>query len=196
MESVFSWISDYGYWALFALLMLGILGLPIPDETLLMFAGYLVYQGKLPFQPTMATAFLGSVCGISLSYLLGRWVGPPFVKKCERIFHLHPGALDRAKIWYQQKGKYALFFGYYIPGVRHLTALLAGSARLPLSTFGLFAYSGGFVWTLTFIGLGYALEEEWHTLSNTIHQWLIVTAMLAIAGIAIWMYLKRWHPQR
>lgn len=191
MDSVFSWISAYGYWALFVLLMLGIIGLPVPDETLLMFSGYLVSQGKLHFQPALATAFLGSVCGISLSYLLGWWIGPPFVQKCERIFHLNPGALDRAKIWYQRKGKYALFFGYYIPGVRHLTALLAGSARLPLSTFSLFAYSGGFVWSLTFISLGYGLEEEWQTLSASIHQWLILTTILIMAGIGLWMYLRR-----
>jgi len=193
MEYIFSWINEYGYWALFALLMLGILGLPIPDETLLMFAGYLVSQGQLQFQPTLATAFLGSACGISLSYALGWWIGPTIVKKCESMFHLDPGALDQAKIWFQRKGKYALFFGYYLPGVRHLTALLAGSSRLPLSTFGLFAYSGGFAWTLTFIVLGYGLEEEWQTLSETIHQWLLVVGILAIAGIGLWTYVNKWH---
>jgi membrane protein DedA with SNARE-associated domain len=195
MESVFSWINEYGYWALFALLMLGVVGLPIPDETLLMFAGYLVSQGKFQFQATIATAFLGSICGISLSYLLGWWIGPTFVHTCERIFHLNPGALERAKIWYQRKGKYALFFGYFIPGVRHLTALLAGSARLPLSTFGLFAYSGGFMWSLTFIGLGYELEEEWHALSETIHQWLIVFATVVSIGIGFWTY-RRWQHKK
>jgi len=195
MESVFSWIIAYGYWALFALLMLGILGLPIPDETLLMFSGYLVSQEKLAFQSTLATAFLGSVCGISLSYLLGRWIGPPIVLRCEQVFHLKSGTTDRAKLWYQRKGKYALFFGYFIPGVRHLTALLAGSARLPLSTFGLLAYSGGFVWSLTFISLGYGLEEEWKTFSGTIHRALIVTAALTITGAGIWIYHKRKHQQ-
>jgi len=196
MEPVFSWISAYGYGALFALLMLGILGLPIPDETLLMFAGYLVSQEKLTFQSTIATAFLGSVCGISLSYLLGWWVGPTFVKTCEKKFHLKPGALDRAKNWYQRRGKYALFFGYYIPGIRHLTALLAGSARLPLPTFGLFAYSGGFLWSLTFVGLGYSLEEEWKTFSGTIHQALIVTTMLTMTAIGIRLSLKKIFRHR
>jgi len=195
MEPVFSWISAYGYGALFALLMLGILGLPIPDETLLMFSGYLISQEKLAFQSTLATAFLGSVCGISLSHLLGWWVGQTFVKTCEKKFHLKLGALDRAKNWYQRRGKYALFFGYFIPGVRHLTALLAGSARLPLSTFGLLAYSGGFVWSLTFISLGYGLEEEWKTFSGTIHRALIVTAVLTITGAGIWIYHKRKHQQ-
>ena len=196
MDSAFSWMSEYGYGALFALLMLGILGLPIPDETLLMCSGYLVSQGKLAFQPTVATAFLGSVCGISLSYLLGWWIGPPILLRCEQVFHLKPDALDRARIWYQRKGKYALFFGYFIPGVRHLTALLAGSARLPLSTFGLFAYSGGLMCSLTFISLGYGLEEEWKTFSGTIHQWLVVAAMLTITGIGLWMYLQKWPHHR
>jgi len=152
MEPIFSWIIEYGYWAIFVLLMVGIVGIPIPDETLLLLSGYLVSQGKLQFQLTIATAFFGSACGISLSYFFGWWMGPSIVLRCERLFHLQPGALDRAKSWYQKKGKYALFFGYYIPGVRHLTALLAGSAKLPFPTIGLFAYSGGFVWALTFIG--------------------------------------------
>jgi membrane protein DedA with SNARE-associated domain len=191
MDSVFSWISDYGYGALFALLMLGIIGLPVPDETLLMFSGYLVSQAKLQFLATLGTAFLGSACGISLSYFLGWWIGPPIILRCEQVFPLNPGALDRVRIWYQKKGKYALFFGYYIPGIRHLTALLAGSAKVPLSTFGLFAYSGGFVWSLTFISLGYGLEEEWKTFSGTIHQSLFAATILTITAIGIWLALKK-----
>ncbi len=64
-------IIDYGYPGLFVLLMLGIVGLPVPDETLLAFAGYLVFQGKLSPVPTLLASFLGSACGISLSYFLG-----------------------------------------------------------------------------------------------------------------------------
>ena len=195
MEPIFSWIIEYGYWAIFVLLMVGIVGIPIPDETLLLLSGYLVSQGKLQFQLTIATAFFGSACGISLSYFFGWWMGPSIVLRCERLFHLQPGALDRAKSWYQKKGKYALFFGYYIPGVRHLTALLAGSARLPFPTFGLFAYSRGFVWALTFIGLGYGLEEEWKTVSGTMHQALLVGALLTMTGIGLWIFLKRRQPQ-
>ena len=42
MNLVFHWIVQYGYAALIGSMMLGIIGLPIPHETLLMFAGYLV----------------------------------------------------------------------------------------------------------------------------------------------------------
>jgi membrane protein DedA with SNARE-associated domain len=43
--------------------MLGIVGIPLPDEVLLTFAGYLVFKGHLTLSLTIATAFLGSACG-------------------------------------------------------------------------------------------------------------------------------------
>lgn len=51
---------------IFSILALGIIGAPIPDEGLLALAGYLVYEDKLLLVPTMAAAFFGSVCGITL----------------------------------------------------------------------------------------------------------------------------------
>ena len=41
-QHVLAWISQYGYLAIFLLLVMGIVGLPVPDETLLTFTGYLV----------------------------------------------------------------------------------------------------------------------------------------------------------
>jgi membrane protein DedA with SNARE-associated domain len=72
---VLAWITQYGYLAIFSLLVLGIVGLPVPDETLLTFTGYLVYSGHLSLPIAYAAAFCGSACGITLSYALGRWFG-------------------------------------------------------------------------------------------------------------------------
>ena len=71
MQQVFAWLTTYGYPALFSILMFGIVGLPVPDETLLTFCGYLIYTGRLHFGPAFAAGFLGSTCGITLSYLIG-----------------------------------------------------------------------------------------------------------------------------
>ena len=43
MEGVFEWVARYGYAGIFLALVLGIVGLPIPDETLLVFCGYLKF---------------------------------------------------------------------------------------------------------------------------------------------------------
>ena len=52
--------------------MMGIVGLPIPDETLLTFSGYLIYKHSFVLPLAFAAAFAGSACGISISYWLGR----------------------------------------------------------------------------------------------------------------------------
>ena len=47
MSHVFAWIAQYGYGAIFLLLMLGVVGLPVPDETLLVYCGYLISKGVM-----------------------------------------------------------------------------------------------------------------------------------------------------
>ena len=61
MERIFEWVSHYGYGGLFVLLVLGIVGLPIPDETLLVVCGYLVSKGRL--NPLAATLPFGASRG-------------------------------------------------------------------------------------------------------------------------------------
>jgi membrane protein DedA with SNARE-associated domain len=174
MDALLNWIPEYGYPALFLLLMLGIVGLPIPDETLLTFSGYLIFKNELALLPTMVTAFLGSICGITISYAIGRRLGMYFVRTVGRILRIKPDDLDKVKAWYVRWGKYALIVGYFVPGVRHLVALVAGSSNLPLVIFMPFAYTGALIWSATFLGLGYGLGETWAHASATVHQGLAV----------------------
>jgi membrane protein DedA with SNARE-associated domain len=40
-------IGHWGYLAIFVLVILGNMGVPLPEETVLILAGYLVWQGEL-----------------------------------------------------------------------------------------------------------------------------------------------------
>lgn len=191
MDSFAVWITQYGYGAIFVLLMLGIVGLPVPDETLLTFAGYLVFKEKLAFLPTLAAAFLGSSCGISVSYACGRGLGTYLVRKVGPVLRLTPEHLSEVQTWFVRWGKYTLFVGYFVPGVRHFTAFVAGSSKLPLSVFALFAYSGALVWTSSFIGLGYLFGEEWARLSGTVHRLLIILAAVVLLALALYVLFMR-----
>src|SRR5260221_7290238 len=99
MDMLTHWITDYGYIGLFFALVLGIAGLPIPDETLLTFAGYLVFKGKLNFPLTFLSAFLGSTCGISLSYGLGRTLGLFLVHKYGGRFGITEKKMQKTLVW-------------------------------------------------------------------------------------------------
>ncbi len=160
-SEILKWITAYGYIGIFSLLMIGIVGFAIPDEVVLTCAGFLVSKGYLAPEPTVISAFMGSICGISLSYLLGRYFGMPILEKYGYLAHITPQIINRINNWYARFGKWLLMFGYFIAGVRHLTAFTAGTTRLRLPIFALFAYTGAFFWTLTFVWVGYFLGDHW-----------------------------------
>jgi membrane protein DedA with SNARE-associated domain len=191
MESVLSLVAHYGYVGIFGLLMLGIVGAPVPDETLLVFAGYLIFKHELEPLPTFAAGFLGSICGITVSYALGRMLGLYVVTRLGRFLHVEPAHLDRVRAWYEGKGKYALVISYFVPGIRHLAAYVAGSSRLPLPVFAAFAYLGGLLWSGSFISIGYVLGDEWEQMSASIHRYLLIGAGVITAVIAIGFILMR-----
>jgi membrane protein DedA with SNARE-associated domain len=191
METVFGWVAHYGYVGIFGLLMLGIVGLPVPDETLLMFAGYLIFKHELEPLPAFAAGFLGSICGVTVSYALGRLLGLYLVARLGRVLHLEPAHLDRVRAWYERKGKYGLVIGYFIPGIRHLAAYVAGSSGLPLPVFAIFAYLGGLLWSGSFISIGYVLGDEWEQMSASIHRYLLLGAGIAAVVIVVGFLLTR-----
>lgn len=194
MESLLAWVSHYGYAGLFGLLVLGIVGLPVPDETLLVFSGYLISQGR--FQPATAFAagFAGSACGISLSYLIGRTAGYRAVHRYGRFLHLTPERLNRVHRWFQRVGDWLLAIGYFVPGVRHFTALVAGISALEYRTFALFAYSGAAVWVATFLGIGYFVGERWAAALALFHRYtLIVIVVLVVAAALLWWVRTKLH---
>jgi membrane protein DedA with SNARE-associated domain len=178
------WITQYGPPALFSLLMLGIIGLPVPDETLLTFAGVLVSQGKLPFVPTLVAANLGSMVGITVSYALGRTTGLALVHRYGRWIHLTDERLHQVNLWLSHKGRWSLTFGYFLPGVRHITGIVAGSSELPFANFSLFAYLGACVWSSSFVLVGWYVGDEWQAVLGRIRQH-ILTAVAILVGLGI-----------
>ncbi len=191
MELVFGWIAHYGYVGIFGLLMLGIVGLPIPDETLLLFTGYLIFKHELEPLPAFASGFLGSICGISVSYAVGRTLGQYLATRIGHLLHIAPDKLDHVRAWYERHGKYGLVISYFIPGIRHLAAYVAGSSKLPLPVFAPFAYLGGFLWSSSFITIGYLLGDEWQQMSMPIHRYLVIGAVMA--GVALVGTIVYWQ---
>jgi len=185
METGLHWIEQYGYGGLFVLLMLGVLGLPVSDETLLVFAGYLSAKGTLRIEPAFMAAFLGSAAGISLSYAIGRFAGLPALEKFGHLLHMKPEHLAASRRWVERWGKYSLLVAYFIPGVRHLAALLLGASMLSPGVFARFAYAGALVWSASFIGLGYVAGEEWTAFSPLIHRSLTVIVLLALFSLSV-----------
>src|SRR5215471_1271397 len=193
-EAAFQWILQHGYLGIFSLLVFGIVGLPVPDEVLLTFSGYLVFRRILVFVPTFFSAFLGSSCGITISYMLGRVLDTYVLIKYGRYFHLTQERLTQVHTWFERRGRWTLLIGYFIPGVRHLTGYVAGVSELSYGNFALFAYTGAFCWAATFITLGYVLGEQWSRVLRSFHETkllMIGLAIVVVGGYFVFEYFRR-----
>jgi membrane protein DedA with SNARE-associated domain len=174
-ERFLGWLVRYGAAVLFFAQAFGIFGLPIPDELLLTVAGVLVARGTLRGSTAATASVAGCLCGITLSYVLGRSVGTSLV---DVVMRRHRHALDRARRWFARFGGWLLTFGYFIPGVRHVTAIAAGSGCMDSWAFVRYAYPGGVLWCGTFLLLGYYAGDRWREVAHT------ATSQLAIAALA------------
>lgn|SRR5512143_356556 len=190
IETIIHWVTEHGYGVIFALFALGILGFPLPNEWLLAYLGFLIYKGKLLPVPTAAAAYFGSICGMTLNYVLGRTVGLYLVRKFGSLVRLTPERIDRMHDWFEKKGRWGLLFGYFLPGVRHLTAFAAGTSKMTFYEFAIFAYCGAVIWSSAFISLGYFLEEQWSRETKKIHHILEMGSVAVLVLLAGYLLLK------
>lgn len=167
-ETLNLWLASYGGLTLFVLLALEIVALPIPGETLMLLAGVLLYKGELSIFPTLIAGYAGSICGINVSYLLGRTMGHSLVKKYGGRIGLSEQKMQKAHDWFARFGKWTLIIGYFIPGVRHFTGFCAGMSSLEFKDFALFAYSGAIIWVTLFLSIGYFFGDYWLSVFETV----------------------------
>ncbi|MBX9923336.1 MAG: DedA family protein, partial [Rhabdochlamydiaceae bacterium] len=168
IETFSLWLMQYGSFVLFILLTVGIIALPVPEETLMVIAGILMHKGKLAIPSTVLAAFLGSLCGITVSYWLGRTAGQYLITKYGSWVGLTEKRFEKAHCWFEKFGKWALLIGYFIPGVRHLTGLSAGVSNFSYRQFAIYAYTGALIWVSSFLSIGYFFGKQWLSLYDTI----------------------------
>ena len=165
---VVGYLLQFGPIFLFLALLLGIVGLPIPDETLLVSAGYLAAHHQINLPLTVLSAWLGSMIGITVSYLLGRLVGKWIIKHYGSTLNLTQANIARVQSWFSKIGKWSLTIGYFIPLFRHLVGFVAGGTKLDYRLFALFAYSGAIIWSSTFLAIGYYLHPFFNSFFHKI----------------------------
>ena len=184
-------VARYGYFAIFGLLMLGIVGPLIPDETILVFSGILIREGKLDYLGVLAAGYAGSLCGITVSFLLGR-NGLSYVFERVPFMRRHSGRyIARARDWFDRYGRWTLFFGYFVIGVRHFTALVAGATGMKVKDFAPYAYSGGLIWVVSFVSLGYFVGDQWERIGHKLDHGVFAIVVLIAAGALLVFWWKK-----
>ena len=197
IESLFQTFADffarYGYWVVFFGVMLENGGLPIPGETVLLFAGFLAYQGEIRLVWAIGIAIAGATLGDSLGYTLGRYGGNAFFDRYVKRFKFLARQFENSRTLFLKHGHWAIFTGRFITGLRVFAGPLAGLFRMPYPRFLVYNFTGAVLWA-TLIGcVGFLFGNSWDSLAHVVKDFHRITLGLAavLALVALIVYLRR-----
>ncbi len=158
MESLAT-ILKYGYPSLFALLFLEAIGLPVPGAIVLLAAGAAAATGVLHPGKSVLVALSAMLLGDSILFLVGRYTGWALLGFLCRV-SLNPETciLHAAESFYK-RGRTALLFAKFIPGINTMAPPLAGSMNMRPTLFLPLDLCGAIFYTLAFGLPGYLFSE-------------------------------------
>ncbi|MEM1756191.1 MAG: DedA family protein [Thermoplasmata archaeon] len=158
---IIDFLAKYGYTAIFFLMMLESMMLPIPSEVIIPFSGFLAYKGYLNIYGVITAATLGGVVGSYIAFLIGYYGGRPFILKYGKYMLIDKENLNRAEKWFNKYGRISVFTTRLVPVIRTFISLPAGIAKMKTSLFLFYTFLGSLIWSI-FLGiLGYLLKERW-----------------------------------
>jgi membrane-associated protein len=195
IESIFQILTDffarYGYWAVFFGVMLENGGLPLPGETVLLFAGFLAYQGEIKLVWAIGTAIAGATLGDSLGYTLGRYGGNAFFDRYVKRFKFLGRQFENSRTLFLKHGHWAVFTGRFITGLRVFAGPLAGLFKMPYPRFLLFNFTGAVLWATAIGCVGFLFGNSWDNLVHVVKDLHRVTlglvAVLVLVGLIIYL---------
>jgi membrane protein DedA with SNARE-associated domain len=198
-NTIFKFLSDlfahYGYWVIFFGVLLENLGVPLPGETVLLFAGFLAFRGKIELAPAIVVGALGCGLGGTLGYLIGDYGGRPFVERYLRRHFLVRPTFDRSERLFLHYGQWAVFFGRFVVGLRMFAGILAGLFRMPLRRFTFFNFAGAIAWTMAVTCAGFVFGRSWRRVVGFVVRLdrltLEVTAAAILVGLVIYFLRSR-----
>ncbi len=126
---------DYGYLAVFLVLLLCGLGLPLPEEVTLIAAGLVVFEGKANLHLMVLVTVLGILGGDSLLFALGWRFGPPLLTRPFFRRLLHADRMAKVRRQFDRHGVKAVFFARFFAGIRACVYFTAGTLGMRYRTF-------------------------------------------------------------
>ena len=193
MLEVTALVDHFPYVGIFALLILGGIGLPFPEDATLILSGFLVAHEVINPLPTFLVIYSGLLVSDFFLYLVGKKYGRMIVehKKFQKILSLD--RLSKLEEKFKKKDVWVILIGRHLLGLRAQIFLVAGVMRMPPVKF-LVADATTSILTIALMGgIGYVGGNSLQILKKDltrIEHIVIVVLMILIAGWISFKYFK------
>lgn len=175
-EFITTFMSNYGYLAIFLLVALENIFPPIPSEIILTFAGFLILSTNMNFVGVVVSATAGATIGAVVLYYLGALLKKETIEnildgKLGKLLGFKRTDVDKAIHWFNTKGSITVLFTRCIPVVRSLISIPAGTSRMNIIPFTIYTIIGTTLWNILLVWLGQSAGANWKSVANTIKDY-------------------------
>lgn len=185
----------HGYLTVFVSLLLENSGIPVPGETVLLFASFLAFdEQQLHLGNIIAVGITAATIGDNIGYLVGYRGGRRLLERYRHIFHISESTVKKGEALFAKHGAVTIFFARFIFGMRIIAGPMAGVLRMPWKQFAIFNFLGAALWVTVISTVGYLFGENWERLIKVMGRVNVVIAILVLwVAVVVW---RRWRTRR
>ncbi|WP_462211533.1 undecaprenyl phosphate transporter UptA [Staphylococcus hominis] len=193
MEQIITnFIGQWGYAAIFILILLENVLPVVPSEIILTFAGLMSVRSGLSILVLFIISTIASFIGLLILYYLCRLIKEKsiyrFVDKYGKWFKLKGNDVKRANDWFKRYGAWAVLLCRFIPVLRVLITIPAGINKMNVATFTMLSLLGTTIWNFALILLGRLLSDSFDVLMSGIHTYSYFMYVILIIIILYVLY--------
>lgn len=180
--------GEYILWVVCITLFVGGLGLPVPENPLLMGGGYAIYQKAISPIPGIILGFLSILCGDFLLFSTIRVIfkRPGFSNKIKNW--VGNDRFNRCEIAFKNWGGWTLFIARFTFGIRAVAYVIAGALKYPWIRFLWVDGISVAIQVILFIGIGYYAGDEIQRVAHTSERILLLITVAGILTILIALF--------
>lgn len=199
LDFLISFFTDYGYMAVFGILILCGFGLPVPEDITLVSGGVIAGLDLANPHTMVIVGLAGVLIGDSTMFIAGRVFGYRIqrIRTFRKI--LSPRRFSHIQRKFKQYGLSLLFIARFLPGLRSPIFLVAGmSRRIPYLTFVLIDGFAAIISVPVWVYLGYFFADNLDLLMQYVKdvQTMIYAALFLVFAVVLIIYLKkRFHSK-
>jgi membrane-associated protein len=177
-----------GYAAVFALIAVETMGIPVPGETALIAAALLAHDGEMSIVVLVAVAAAAAIIGDNVGFAIGRHGGRRLFLRPGPFYDHRLRIIEHGEPFFEKHGPKAVFLGRWVAGLRIASAWLAGMNKMSWPTFLFWNALGGIVWAA---GVGFAVYALGDVAEKIISVAGPVAAGLTVAAIVAFVVWRR-----
>jgi len=195
-EVIAAWLATWGYLGIFISVFIGNLGIPVPEETVMLAAGFLAGRFILDLRFVYVVVILSAVTGDCCGYVIGRTGGQRLLLRLASRFEFMRTRYDRLQLFFQTHGSKAVFMARFITGARFMAGPMAGACGMPFFQFLGWNVLGAIVWCSMVVTVGYLVGDELYRAASMAHQasrWIGLAGFILVIIVLVFWWRDR-HP--